>query len=151
MNAVGTQRAGAESAVAARTQQLRTTFLELSRNWKKLAIQPEGAFAKLTESERIGVEQSGASVGYFDCTRSRVYPGGEKPHDHLLALLDPRREASLKRAVALHVAVLGPHRRDLAHSGHAGDHTVMIGRLDHADVRGRPVHCGLMAAVVVRL
>jgi hypothetical protein len=43
----------AELAIAARTLQLRTTFLELSKNWEKLAIQLEDAFAKLTESEAI--------------------------------------------------------------------------------------------------
>jgi phage-related tail protein len=43
----------AELAVAARTQQLRNTFLELSKNWEKLAIQLEDAFAKHTESEAI--------------------------------------------------------------------------------------------------
>jgi hypothetical protein len=43
----------AELAVAARTPQLRTTFLELSKNWEKLAIQLEDAFAKITESEAI--------------------------------------------------------------------------------------------------
>ena len=42
-----------ELAVAARTPQLRTTFLELSKNWEKLAIQLEDAFAKLTESEAV--------------------------------------------------------------------------------------------------
>jgi rubrerythrin len=43
----------AELAVTAGTPQLRTTFLELSKNWEKLAIQLEDAFAKLTESEAI--------------------------------------------------------------------------------------------------
>jgi hypothetical protein len=43
----------AEFAVAARTPQLRATFLELSKNWEKLAIQLEDAFAKLTASEAI--------------------------------------------------------------------------------------------------
>jgi len=43
----------AELAVAARTPQLRTTFLELSKNWEKLAMQLEDAFAKLIESEAI--------------------------------------------------------------------------------------------------
>jgi hypothetical protein len=43
----------AEMAVAARTPQLRATFLELSKNWEKLAIQLEDAFAKLSESEDI--------------------------------------------------------------------------------------------------
>jgi hypothetical protein len=41
----------AELAVA--TLQLRTTFLELSKNWEKLTIQLEDTFAKLTESEDI--------------------------------------------------------------------------------------------------
>jgi hypothetical protein len=50
----------AEMAVAAHTPQLRTTFLELSKNWEKLAIQLEDAFAKLTESEatRSNVRES---------------------------------------------------------------------------------------------
>ena len=43
----------AELAVTAGTPQLRTTFLELSKNWEKLAIQLEDAFAKLRESEAI--------------------------------------------------------------------------------------------------
>jgi Zn finger protein HypA/HybF involved in hydrogenase expression len=43
----------AELAVTVGTPQLRTTFLELSKNWERLAIQLEDAFAKLTESEAI--------------------------------------------------------------------------------------------------
>jgi hypothetical protein len=43
----------AELAVTAHTPQLRATFLDLSKNWEKLAIQLEDAFAKLTESEDI--------------------------------------------------------------------------------------------------
>jgi hypothetical protein len=43
----------AEMAVAAHTPQLRTTFLGLSRNWEKLAIQLEDAFAKLAESQDV--------------------------------------------------------------------------------------------------
>jgi hypothetical protein len=43
-----------ELAVAARTPQLRAAFLELSKNWEKLAIQLEDAFAKLNGSEVIG-------------------------------------------------------------------------------------------------
>jgi hypothetical protein len=43
----------AELAVTAGTPQLRTTFLELSKSWEKLAIQLEDAFAKLTECEAI--------------------------------------------------------------------------------------------------
>src|SRR5262249_45837766 len=43
----------AELAIAARTPQLRTTFLGLSKNWEKLAIQLEDAFAKRAESEAI--------------------------------------------------------------------------------------------------
>jgi hypothetical protein len=35
----------AELAVAARTPQLKAMFLELSKNWEKLAIQSEDAFA----------------------------------------------------------------------------------------------------------
>jgi len=40
-------------AATARTPQLRAMFLDLSKNWEKLAIQLEDAFAKLTESEDI--------------------------------------------------------------------------------------------------
>jgi hypothetical protein len=43
----------AEMAVAAHTPQLRATFLGLSRNWEKLAIQLEDAFAKLAESQDV--------------------------------------------------------------------------------------------------
>jgi hypothetical protein len=43
----------AEMAVAAHTPQLRATFLGLSRNWEKLAIQLEDAFAQLVESQDI--------------------------------------------------------------------------------------------------
>jgi hypothetical protein len=46
----------AELAVAARTPQLKMTFLELSKNWEKLAIQFEDAFAKLEESEAIRLQ-----------------------------------------------------------------------------------------------
>jgi hypothetical protein len=46
----------AELALAARTPQLRATFLELSKNWKKLAIQLEDALAKLGESEAIRLD-----------------------------------------------------------------------------------------------
>jgi hypothetical protein len=40
-------------AATARTQQSRAMFLDLSKNWEKLAIQLEDAFAKMTESEAI--------------------------------------------------------------------------------------------------
>jgi hypothetical protein len=43
----------AEMAVAARTAQLRTTFLKLSKHWEQLAIQLENAFAQVAESEDI--------------------------------------------------------------------------------------------------
>ena len=43
----------AELAVAARTPQLKATFRELSKNWEKLAIQVEDAFAQLAESQDI--------------------------------------------------------------------------------------------------
>jgi hypothetical protein len=43
----------AELAVQARTPQLRATFLELSKNWEKIAIQLEDAFAKLAESRAV--------------------------------------------------------------------------------------------------
>jgi hypothetical protein len=57
----------AEMAVAARTPQLKTTFLELSKNWEKLAIQLENAFALLDQSEDYTKETkplSGSPVGY---------------------------------------------------------------------------------------
>ena len=41
----------AELAVEACTPQLRAMFLELSKNWEKIAIQLEDAFAELAESE----------------------------------------------------------------------------------------------------
>jgi len=43
----------AQLAVAARTPQLKAMFLELSKNWEKLAIQLEDAFARIYESEAI--------------------------------------------------------------------------------------------------
>ena len=43
----------AELAMAAHTPHLRAMFLELSKNWEKLAIQLEDAFAKLAESQDI--------------------------------------------------------------------------------------------------
>jgi hypothetical protein len=43
----------AELAVVPHTPQLRTAFLELCKNWEKLAIQLEDAFAQLSESEVI--------------------------------------------------------------------------------------------------
>jgi len=43
----------AELAVAARTAQLKAAFLGLSKNWEKLAIQLEDAFAQLAESQDI--------------------------------------------------------------------------------------------------
>jgi hypothetical protein len=39
----------AELAVSASTPQLKATFLELSKNWEKLAIQLEEAFAQIDE------------------------------------------------------------------------------------------------------
>ena len=44
----------AEMAADAHTPQLRATFLELSKNWERLAIQLENAFAQLAESNDIG-------------------------------------------------------------------------------------------------
>jgi hypothetical protein len=44
----------AELAVEAGTPQLRALFLELSKNWEKIAIQLEDDFAKLAENEVIG-------------------------------------------------------------------------------------------------
>ena len=43
----------AESAVVARTSQLKAMFLDLSKSWEKLAIQLEDAFARLSGSEDI--------------------------------------------------------------------------------------------------
>jgi phage-related tail protein len=43
----------AELAMAARTPQMKATFLALSKSWEKLAIQVEDAFAKRTETEAI--------------------------------------------------------------------------------------------------
>ena len=43
----------AQLAIAARTPQLKAMFLELSKNWEKLAIQLEDGFAKVAESEAI--------------------------------------------------------------------------------------------------
>ena len=40
-------------AAACSTQQLKATFLSVSRNWEMLAIQLEDAFAKLVEDEAI--------------------------------------------------------------------------------------------------
>ena len=60
----------AELAIAARTPQLRTTFLGLSKNWEKLAIQLEDAFAKRAESEAIRSpvqESSMRSNGFVAC------------------------------------------------------------------------------------
>ena len=50
----------AEMAVAARSVQLKATFLELSKNWEKLAIQLETVFAQLTEEDalRSNVQES---------------------------------------------------------------------------------------------
>jgi hypothetical protein len=43
----------AELAVTAGTPQLRTSFLDMSKHWEKLAIQLENAFAKIAEIEDI--------------------------------------------------------------------------------------------------
>jgi hypothetical protein len=43
----------AELAVAARTPQAKALFLELSKSWENLAIQLEGAFAKLAETGEV--------------------------------------------------------------------------------------------------
>jgi hypothetical protein len=50
----------AEMAVAARTPQLKATFLGLSKNWETLAIQLENAFTQLAEDEalRSSVQES---------------------------------------------------------------------------------------------
>jgi hypothetical protein len=46
----------AELAAATHTPQLRASFLDLSKNWEKLAIQLEDAYATLVECETIGWE-----------------------------------------------------------------------------------------------
>jgi hypothetical protein len=38
-------------AVTARAPRLKATFLELSKNWEKLAVQLKNAFAQLAENE----------------------------------------------------------------------------------------------------
>jgi hypothetical protein len=43
----------AELAMKARTPQLKVMFLELSKNWEKLAIQLENAVAKVSESQDL--------------------------------------------------------------------------------------------------
>jgi hypothetical protein len=43
----------AELAVAARTPQMKAMFLELSRNWEKLAMDLEDAVGRLVESEHV--------------------------------------------------------------------------------------------------
>ena len=44
----------AEIAVIARTPEMRTKFLQLSKIWETLAIELENAFAQLAETEDIG-------------------------------------------------------------------------------------------------
>jgi hypothetical protein len=46
----------AELAATAHAPQLKATFLELSRNWEKLAIQLEEAFAKIDEIDETMLE-----------------------------------------------------------------------------------------------
>jgi hypothetical protein len=43
----------AELAVSARTPQLKTTFLGLSKNWERFAIELEDAFGRLEEAKAI--------------------------------------------------------------------------------------------------
>ena len=64
----------AELTVAARTPQSRTTFLGLPKNWEKLAIQLEDAFAKRTESEAIRSRVQGSldEVKRLCCLGNRV-------------------------------------------------------------------------------
>ena len=50
----------AELAMKARTPQLKATFLALSKNWEKLAIDLEDAFARRTESEAIRARTQGS-------------------------------------------------------------------------------------------
>jgi len=51
-------------AVSARTPQLKTTFLALSKNWEKLALQLENALAQIAESEgiRFNVREASKSL-----------------------------------------------------------------------------------------
>ena len=46
----------AELAMAARTQQMKTTFLGLSKNWETLAIELENAFGRVEETEIVRFE-----------------------------------------------------------------------------------------------
>jgi hypothetical protein len=57
----------AELAVAASTPQLKTTFLGLSKNWEKLAIQLEGAFAKRTYQGGASKSPSMRLNGFVAC------------------------------------------------------------------------------------
>ena len=52
-------------AAAAGTQQLKATFLSVSRNWEMLAIQLEDALAKLVENEalRLNIRKRGKIHG----------------------------------------------------------------------------------------
>jgi hypothetical protein len=52
-----------ELAVTASTPQLKATFLELSKNWEKLAIQLEDAFAKIDEINETMLETGWLSRG----------------------------------------------------------------------------------------
>ena len=51
----------AELAMTARTPQLKTTLLDLSKKWEKLAIQLETALALLSENE-VGRSDIGDSL-----------------------------------------------------------------------------------------
>jgi len=46
----------AELAATAHTPQMKATFLELSMNWERLAIQLEDAFAQIDEIEEFMTE-----------------------------------------------------------------------------------------------
>jgi hypothetical protein len=66
----------AELAVAARAPQLKATFLALSKNWEKPAIQLEDAFAKRTEKilGRASKSRSMRLNGSVACPSGRNRP-----------------------------------------------------------------------------
>ena len=70
----------AELAMAARTPQLKATFLGLSKNWEKFAIDLEAAFGGGTETAVARSIPYGQSVYVFRChTRWQSCPGYSSP------------------------------------------------------------------------
>ena len=55
----------AELAVTASTPQLKATFLELSMNWEKLAIQLEDAFAQIDDEIEWVLESLDAASPFW--------------------------------------------------------------------------------------